>query len=302
MFNFNHLYYFYVTAKFGSVTQAAQFLKTSQPSLSMQLKQFEKVLGKKFFTKTGRSIELTPNGRQTYGYCRKIFGAAEELWDEIKKGKDARASRLRIGVTSEIERPFISEMVSEIIKNKESSSQPLISLESASHKEMMHSLESRNIDALISTQPVHGDHVSILTSVTLPVGLVISKKLIPSSLKRNTSIAKLLKELPGGLVLPSYSLSLRYEIDSFLMRHQNTRALVFESDMLVVIGRAIKDGIGFGFFPIPYLSREIRSGVVSLFGPQKGYWQYKIHLITLNSSKADPLINKLKISLMRLEK
>jgi LysR family transcriptional activator of nhaA len=66
MYNFNHLYYFYVTAKSGGVTAAAGHLRISQPSLSTQLKVLESELGLKLLQKTGRTVELTREGLVIY--------------------------------------------------------------------------------------------------------------------------------------------------------------------------------------------------------------------------------------------
>lgn len=55
MYNYNHLYYFYSTVKFGGVTLAAKHLCISQPSLSSQLKVLEESLQIKLFNKVGRN-------------------------------------------------------------------------------------------------------------------------------------------------------------------------------------------------------------------------------------------------------
>lgn len=76
MFNYNHLYYFYMTAKSGGVTFAAKALRIAQPSLSAQLKVLENTLNRKLFHKVGRRMELTPDGEQAFGFCRKMFESA----------------------------------------------------------------------------------------------------------------------------------------------------------------------------------------------------------------------------------
>jgi LysR family transcriptional activator of nhaA len=108
MFNYNHLYYFYVTAKLGGVTSAARQLKTSQPSLSAQIKNLEKSFNRELFRKNGRQMELTEEGHRVYSFCKPMFELAEEL-EEYANGKDAlKRLRVSIGVSSEIERPFIA--------------------------------------------------------------------------------------------------------------------------------------------------------------------------------------------------
>ncbi len=79
MFNYNHLYYFYVTAKLGGVSNAAKYLHISQPSLSSQLKVFEGSIDKKLFEKKGRKLQLTPEGERAFIYSKKIFDVAAEF-------------------------------------------------------------------------------------------------------------------------------------------------------------------------------------------------------------------------------
>ena len=302
MFNFNHLYYFYQTAKYASVTLASRQLKISQPSLSMQLKSFEHALGKNLFAKRGRSLELTPDGLKAYGFCRKIFELADELWDEMSGQPDARSSRLRIGITPDIERPFISEILSDIVKHKPARALPLLALETVPQREARHALASRQIDALINSAPVHGEPVTILSSVSLPVNLVISRRLLGKHFPGKATVKRLLRDLPGGLILPSISNPLRFEIDSFLLRQSCARAVVLESDMLAIVGRAILNGVGFGFFPAPYLNREIRAKRVRVFGPKSGFWQYRIFLSGAPQLKSEPVIRELRAALERLAK
>lgn len=66
MINYNHIYYFYEVARFNSVTKAAEHLRLSQPSLSIQIKTLEQQLGFKLFEKKGRNIVLTDRGQRLY--------------------------------------------------------------------------------------------------------------------------------------------------------------------------------------------------------------------------------------------
>jgi len=116
MYNFNHLYYFYVTAKSPGVTAAAKHLQISQPSLSSQLKVLERQLGVKLFQKVGRNNELTRGGSVIYGYCRRMFELSEEMSEQISKRVPSAARRIHIGVSDEVDRPFVVEVVSLFLK------------------------------------------------------------------------------------------------------------------------------------------------------------------------------------------
>jgi LysR family transcriptional activator of nhaA len=107
MYNFNHLYYFYIAAKSGGVSAAAKHLRVSQPSLSSQLKVLEKKLNLRLFRKVGRSNQLTPAGIAIYGFCRQMFEISEEMSESITKRVPTAARRIHIGVSDEVDRPFV---------------------------------------------------------------------------------------------------------------------------------------------------------------------------------------------------
>src|SRR6187455_2202100 len=107
MYNYNHLYYFYVTAKSGGVGVAAKHLRISQPSLSSQLKVLESTLDTRLFRKVGRNNQLTEAGSIIYGYCRQMFEISEEMEEMISSRVPSAARRIHIGVSDEVDRPFV---------------------------------------------------------------------------------------------------------------------------------------------------------------------------------------------------
>jgi LysR family transcriptional activator of nhaA len=302
MFNYNHLYYFYMTAKSGGVSYAAKALKIAQPSLSAQLKVLENNLNRKLFHKVGRGVELTPEGEIAFGYCRKIFESAEEFADVLNQTEQSRGSRVRIGVTDEIERPFITDLVSAILREKDLAKQPMVSMISDLHTELLGQLQTRQIDLLLSTQPAYGEDLQILESVNLPVGLAISPKLLRGlKVPKDATLSQLFKLLPGGLVLPTAKLRARSEIDLFLQKQHIRKQVVFESDILAAVIRAIIDGAGMGFVPLPYVARERNHGSLRIFGPAAGYWKNRLLLISLKKKSLDPLIQEFRDAVLKLD-
>ncbi|MFH9424260.1 LysR family transcriptional regulator [Streptomyces sp. NPDC017529] len=66
------LRYFVAVAEHRHFGQAAQALFIAQPVLSRQIRAFEQELGCQLFTRTTRSVELTPAGQQLYDEARNI--------------------------------------------------------------------------------------------------------------------------------------------------------------------------------------------------------------------------------------
>src|SRR5689334_1744709 len=104
MYNYNHLYYFYIAAKSGDVTSAAKHLRISQPSLSSQLKVLEGALDVRLFQKVGRANQLTQAGALVYGFCRQMFEVSEQMSETLTKRMPTATRRIHIGVSDEVER------------------------------------------------------------------------------------------------------------------------------------------------------------------------------------------------------
>ena len=77
--NFNHLFYFYIIAKEGSIKSASEKLFVSQPTISDQLKLLESYLGCQLFLRQNRGLTLTQEGELALEYAEKIFGISTEM-------------------------------------------------------------------------------------------------------------------------------------------------------------------------------------------------------------------------------
>jgi len=119
--NYHHLRYFWTVAKEGSLKQAAENLRVSQPSISAQLSELEEVLGEKLFRRRGRSKVLTDAGQVAYRYADEIFTLGRELMNAIKQRPTAQALRLYVGVADS----FPKLVTNEILKPVFSMPQPV---------------------------------------------------------------------------------------------------------------------------------------------------------------------------------
>jgi DNA-binding transcriptional LysR family regulator len=77
------LRYFLTVAREGSITGAADFLHVTQPTLSRQLKDLEQELGKKLFTRSSHSINLTEEGMLLRKRAEEIVEMVDKLETEF---------------------------------------------------------------------------------------------------------------------------------------------------------------------------------------------------------------------------
>lgn len=100
--NYRRLQYFRAVAREGSITAAAEVLHVSQPSISVQVQKLEKALGQRLFDRTGRSLELTPEGKVVLEYADEIFRLEREMEETVRGRLPGRPMRLVVGVAATV--------------------------------------------------------------------------------------------------------------------------------------------------------------------------------------------------------
>lgn len=297
MFNFNHLYYFYMAAKSGGVTAAASHLRISQPSLSSQLKVLEGSLGMTLFRKVGRNNQLTEAGSIVYGFCRRMFDVSEELSELILERVPSAARRINIGVSDEVERSFVVEVVSLFLKKHGLAQRPKVTMVSGSHEQLVERLRFRELDAVVTQLAMSDPDLLSLMRTESPVALVCSKQWKTRSKGDRQKSASAISEMVGGKeaqwVMPSSKFKLRYETDRFFEGQELKGRIVFESDVMASLVRSVIDEIGFAFLPLLYVAREIREKSIRILGPKEGYWKYRVWMGCHSQNHDDPLIQSL---------
>jgi LysR family transcriptional activator of nhaA len=278
MINYNQLYYFYVVARAGSVTEGAKELQVAQPSVSAQIKTLESKIGRKLFERVGRRVRLSSQGEVIYGHCRRIFEAAEALEREIERGEHSE-SRLHIGVSTDIERPFLVEMISRISEIEGGISR--IKMSSDSKDRLSSLLRTDALDAAITSEPIFEIDFSILSSAKMPVVLAFNQngKFKKLSAATTANFRTLSRDLKVVWAMPQKNMRLRKETDAFFERHRFNPDIVFESDVLATVVRAVADDVGVAFLPKPYLRTYTPLETVRSVGPSEGFWQHGIWLL-----------------------
>lgn len=100
--NYHHLLYFWVIAREGSIKNAREVLRLSQPALSAQLRALEDAIGEKLFSRVGRRLVLTDVGKVVYRYADEIFTLGRELTSTLKGYGTQRPIRLVVGIAEAV--------------------------------------------------------------------------------------------------------------------------------------------------------------------------------------------------------
>lgn len=113
--NFRHLMYFWMVAKEGSITRAAERLGLSVQTISTQLGQLERQLGYALLAPQGRSLTLTDAGRTALGYAEQIFHLGADLRRGLAETRAARPP-LTVGVTDGVPKLFAFRLLADVTR------------------------------------------------------------------------------------------------------------------------------------------------------------------------------------------
>lgn len=151
MLNFNHLYYFHVTAVEGSVKAAADRLGVTQPTVSEQLRMLERSLGVSLFERTPAGLRLTEDGRSAFEHTSAMFLAGERLASALGRNQSSPPVTLRVGVSSAVSRTIAAKFLLPVLTLEQC--QP--SIRTGEFNDLLRELRSQEIDLMIGeTEPI----------------------------------------------------------------------------------------------------------------------------------------------------
>lgn len=97
-----HIRYLLAVADHGNFTRAAESLHISQPTLSQQIKQLERLLGVQLLDRSGRTVRLTDAGRVYAEHARNALRDLEAGERAVHDVQDLTRGHLRVAMTPTI--------------------------------------------------------------------------------------------------------------------------------------------------------------------------------------------------------
>ncbi|WP_249292761.1 LysR family transcriptional regulator, partial [Achromobacter ruhlandii] len=102
MLNYRHLYYFWMVAKEGGFSRAAERLDMAIQTISAQVRELEKNLGHQLLRPAGRGVALTDAGQAAFARAEEIFQIGQELPQEVRAAATKPVIRLSVGLSDGI--------------------------------------------------------------------------------------------------------------------------------------------------------------------------------------------------------
>lgn len=114
-FNYKHLYYFWVVAKEGGISRAADKLDMAVQTVSAQVRELERSLGYALLKPAGRGLALTEAGMAAMRQADQIFQLGESLPGLVRDAVSAPTVRLAVGISDGLPKLVVRRLLAPVI-------------------------------------------------------------------------------------------------------------------------------------------------------------------------------------------
>lgn len=109
--NLNHLFYFWVVTREGSITGASRVLGLTHPTVSGQVHALERTLGHRLLRRRGRTVELTEAGELVRSYADSMMALGGDLIDVLGSRGPGQPLRLSVGVADSLPKLVVRSLL-----------------------------------------------------------------------------------------------------------------------------------------------------------------------------------------------
>lgn len=283
--NYHHLFYFKVIATEGSISKAAQKLRLGQPTLSMQLKQFEEFLGHSLFDRKNRSLILTEMGQLVLSYANEIFRLGQEMVDAIHDRPEARKVRIQVGALDSVPKILIKAIMDRAFQEKNCQ----ITVLEGEGPELMDDLVNHRLDLVISNA----------SPPSLTTEKLFAKSLakMPLIVCGHPKYAKLAQGYPQSLmgqafIFPTIHSRVRNEIEHYLEAEKVMVDMIAETQDTSLLKALALDGRGLVVIAESAVKDFLKDGTLVKIG-DLGKKYEELWLISAHRKIQNPVANLL---------
>lgn len=237
-YNYRHLYYFWVVAKEGSMSKAAERLDMAIQTISAQVHELEKSLGYLLFKPAGRGIALTESGFAALKIADQIFSIGEKLPEVVRDAAKSPKTKITVGVSDGLPKFVTRQLLEPVLKHKDVQ---LIAHE-GEFDDLLADLALHRLDIVLADRPAPNNknlnvYSEELTKTT--IAWFSPKQLLKKSRK---SFPECLEDLP--ILLPTAHSTVRLLIDQWFSKHGITPNVVGEFEDSALLKTFAAGGLG----------------------------------------------------------
>ena len=273
--NYHHLYYFYVIAREGIISNACKKLLLAQSTLSAQLSQLEKALGRRLFDRKNQRLHLTDDGRMVLDYAQSIFRMGQELQDTLKDRPVSGRLEIQLGVLSGTPHAYGHALLEFVLKEFPHAH---IDAKEGSIDDLVSELREQRLDVILTD-----------VSIRTPEHDVIDNHLvgkIPIVFAASRRVASRYRRIPqdlngAPLILPSLPRQAYHHIQDLLTQWNVKVNVVAEVQDVELARRLAISGHGIAPINAYTASAGISEKALTILGDGKSFGLYEsVFLVT----------------------
>lgn len=242
--NFSHLLYFWAVARDGSIASACERLQLRQPTISMQIRKLERVLGHRLFDRSGRNLVLTDVGRTVFDYADEMFSLGRELLGTLRGLPGKRTGRLHVGIPTFLPKSITYRLLRPILAMPQSIQ--LICHE-AELGELVNGLARHKFDAILTDRPIYATMGARCFNHLLGESEIALCAAPALAAQYHANFPDSLDACP--MLLPSAATEMRRMLDRWFDERPFNPRVVAEFDDMALMKEF--GGGGGGVFPVP---------------------------------------------------
>ena len=247
---------FEAVARLGSFTRAAEELYMAQPTVSVQIKKLTETIGLPVLEQVGKSVRLTPVGKELQAVCSEVFGTITRFEQKVADMRGMQTGSLHIAAST-VAKYFASRSLAEFLKTH-----PGIDAKMhVGHRQSLLNRIGENADDLyLMMDPPSGDEVVSLRLLANPI-MVFAPADHPLAKEKKIPFSRLANEPMLGREPGSGT---RMTMDRLFREHGLTPNIRMELGSNEAIRESIRSGLGISILSRYAVGYDSEPGLVTL--------------------------------------
>lgn len=244
---------FYVVAKNGSISSAADVLYISQPAITFQIKKLEEQLGVSLFTRTKHGVVLTDEGKALFDYVKTGIESITNGENALSNLKNLDSGIIRIGASTTVCRYVVMPYL-EIFHEK----YPKIDIQIVNNltTNLLKELRNGNLDILFLNMPMDENKDLKIIPITDVQDIFVGNKKYYEQTKGILNLEKL-KNYP--LIFQKLPSNTRCYLDNYLKNNKINLKPQLEVVSYNLIMDLVKAGFGIGYATKEFIKDELNN-------------------------------------------
>lgn len=240
-------------ARLGSLTRAARELRTTQPTVTLQIKTLSREVDAPLVERQGRGVRLTPTGEAMQAYAQQVLDGLRALKEDVAVLRGGQAGSISVGASATVGGYLLPQILSRFRKECPKV-QVFLQVDSPEH--LFRDLLANELDLAfsievelprgLSSEPLREEEMMIVISPQHPLA---RKKRVKA---HELSALPLVTSLKGALF--------RELVESKLREAGVEPHVAFEARHPEAMKNLVQSNLGYGVLFRPSVAAEIQTG------------------------------------------